>query len=240
MGAAPSAVDREFHSRIDPHRHTSELSDVILGGQDGLVNVLGVILGVAAATADPRIVLVAGIAAALAESVSMAAVAYTTRRADQALYQSEAARERRHIERVPALETEEVRAMYRDKGFDGELLEQIVATITANKEVWVAVMMAEELRLAPVDARRALRASLVVGVAALIGSALPLLPFLVAGVATATWLAVAMSALALFAVGAYKSARTVGHWLVGGIEMAAIGLAAAAIGWLVGRAFRVA
>jgi predicted membrane protein (TIGR00267 family) len=239
MTATSSILDHEFHSRVDPHRHRSELSDIILGGQDGLVNVLGVILGVAAATADPRIVLVAGIAAALAESVSMAAVAYTTRRADQALYQSEAARERRHIEQVPALETEEIRAMYRDKGFDGELLEQIVATITANKEVWIAVMMAEELHLAPVDARRALRASFVVGIAALVGSALPLLPFLVAGVTTATWLAVALSALTLFAVGAYKSTRTVGHWLVGGLEMAAIGMAAAAVGWLVGRAFRV-
>src|SRR4051794_27844362 len=106
------ATDVEFHDRADPHRHRSQLSDVILGGQDGLVNALGVTLGVAAATAEPRIVLVAGIAAALAESVSMAAVAYTTRRSDQALYESEAARERRHFERVPALEAEEVREIY--------------------------------------------------------------------------------------------------------------------------------
>lgn len=233
-----STIDLDFHTRVDPHRHRSELSDVILGGQDGLVNVLGVILGVAAATSDARIVLAAGVAAALAESVSMAAVAYTTRRADQALYESEAARERRHFEHVPALETEEVRAMYRAKGFDGPLLEEIVATITANKEVWLAVMMAEELQLAPVDARRALRAALVVGVAALVGSLLPLVPFVVAGVRAATWLAVIVSAIALFAVGAYKSVRTVGSWLVAGVEMAGIGLAAAAIGWLVGLAFR--
>src|SRR4051794_10132471 len=105
--------DDDHHTRVDPHRHGSQLSDVILGGQDGLVNVLGVILGVAAASADARIVLAAGVAAALAESVSMAAVAYTSRRADQALYESEVARERRHLDAVPALEAEEVRAMYR-------------------------------------------------------------------------------------------------------------------------------
>ena len=51
----------------DPHRQASALSDIILGGQDGLVNVLGVILGVAAATSDPQIVLVAGLAATFAE-----------------------------------------------------------------------------------------------------------------------------------------------------------------------------
>lgn len=239
MADAPSIDADDFHSRVDPHRHRSQLSDVILGGQDGLVNVLGVILGVAAATAEARIVLVAGIAAALAESVSMAAVAYTTRRADQALYESEAARERRHFEQVPALERDEVRAMYRKKGFEGALLDEIVATITANKEVWLAVMMAEELHLAPSDGRRALRAAGVVGVAALVGSALPLLPFLLFPVALSMWLAVGVAAATLFAVGAYKSARTVGHWLAGGLEMAAIGLAAAAIGWLVGLAFRV-
>ena len=51
-------AEHELHSRIDPHRKgASGLSDIILGGQDGLVNVLGVILGVAAATSDPRIVL---------------------------------------------------------------------------------------------------------------------------------------------------------------------------------------
>jgi len=234
-----TSSDVEFHSRIDPHRHRSELSDVILGGQDGLVNVLGVILGVAAATSETRIVLVAGVAAALAESVSMAAVAYTTRRADQALYESEAARERRHFARVPALETEEVRAIYKAKGFDGELLDRIVATITADEEVWLAVMMAEELQLAPSDRRRALRAAVVVGVAALVGSALPLLPFLLLPVKLSMWLTVAVAAVTLFGVGAYKSAKTVGSWVAGGLEMAAVGLAAAAIGWLVGLAFQV-
>jgi len=233
------AIELDFHTRVDPHRHGSELSDVILGGQDGLVNVLGVILGVAAATAETRIVLAAGVAAALAESVSMAAVAYTTRRTDHALYESEAARERRHFERVPALETEEVRQMYRAKGFDGALLDQIVATITANKDVWLAVMMSEELRLRPVEGRRALRAALVVGVAALVGSLLPLVPFLAVPVMPAAGLAVGVAAIALFAVGAYKSVRTVGNWLLGGLEMAGIGLAAAAIGWLAGLAFRV-
>ena len=89
----------EFHQKVDAHHHDSQLSDIILGGQDGLVNTLGVILGVAAATSDPRIVIAAGMAASFAESVSMAAVAYTSRQADHALYESERAREHRHIHR---------------------------------------------------------------------------------------------------------------------------------------------
>ena len=88
------------------------LSDIILGGQDGLVNVLGVILGVAAATHDPRIVMVAGLAATFAESVSMGAVAYTSTLADADFYEAERAREFRHITQVPHLEKNEVREIY--------------------------------------------------------------------------------------------------------------------------------
>jgi VIT1/CCC1 family predicted Fe2+/Mn2+ transporter len=231
--------DEYFHSVVDPHRNQSSLSDVILGGQDGLVNVLGVILGVAAASADTRIVLAAGVAAGLAESVSMAAVAYTSRRAEQARYESELARERRHIEQVPALEADEIRRSYRDKGFSGALLEQIVDTITSNKDVWVAIMMSEELKLTPIDRRTTLRAAAIVGGAALAGSVLPLLPFIFFGVRTSMVAALALAAVTLFVVGAYKSVTTVGHWLVGGLEMAGIGTAAAAIGWAVGLLFRV-
>ena len=61
------------HNRIGRN-----MRDVILGGQDGLVNVLGVVLGVAAASQETRLVLAAGLAAAFAESFSMAAVAYTS------------------------------------------------------------------------------------------------------------------------------------------------------------------
>jgi ActR/RegA family two-component response regulator len=101
--------DHHLHARVDPHqRSASGLSDIILGGQDGLVNVLGVILGVAAATSDARIIRVAGLAATFAESVSMGAVAYTSTIADADYYDSEKEREIRHIEQVPRLERDEI------------------------------------------------------------------------------------------------------------------------------------
>jgi VIT1/CCC1 family predicted Fe2+/Mn2+ transporter len=59
----------------------AKVHDLILGGQDGLVNVLGVVLGVAAATLSTRVVLIAGLAATFAESISMGAVAYTSAKA---------------------------------------------------------------------------------------------------------------------------------------------------------------
>mgnify|MGYP000626760603 CR=1 FL=1 len=229
-----STTEREIHSRLDPHRRGAGISDIVLGGQDGLVNVLGVILGVAAATNSTRIVLVAGLAAAMAESVSMAAVAYTATNAQAEVYESEHARELRHIERVPHLETDEIRDIYKKKGFDGELLEKVVATITANKDVWVAVMLAEEHNLAKVEKGHAFRSAFIVGLSAIVGSLIPLVPFVIVPVTHAMWGSVIIAAVTLFLMGVYKGHVTTGHKWRSGFELSAIGMAAAAIGYVVG------
>jgi predicted membrane protein (TIGR00267 family) len=237
---APSQGDRRYHERFDPHRRASWLSDVILGGQDGLVNVLGVILGIAAASRSERLVLVAGLAAAFAESVSMAAVAYTSSVAAGDYYRGERAREYRHVDAVPELERAEIRDIYARKGFDGELLDRIVETITKNKDVWVAVMMTEEHGLADTSKRASLRSAWIVGVASLVGSLVPLLPFLFAAVTPAAIAAVLLSAAALFAMGAYKAAATVGHPVKSGVELACIGTISALLGYGIGSVFNVA
>lgn len=233
------AEHRPSRGRLDQHRRASALADVILGGQDGLVNVLGVTLGVAAATSDARIVLVAGLAATFAESVSMAAVAYTSSLAEAAYYESERAREYRHLRSRRELERDEIRVIYERKGFRGELLDRIVDTITADPDVWVAVMLAEEHHLAPVGRRQALRSALVVGVAAVAGSLIPLVPFVALPVGVGQWLAVLVAAAALFAIGAFKARVTVGHPGRSGLEMALIGTVSALVGYGVGLLFRL-
>ncbi len=227
------------HSHTDPHRRGSGLSDFILGAQDGLVNVLGVVLGIAAATNDARVVLVAGLATTFAESISMGAVAYTTTLADADLYQSEREREYRHIVEAPNLETKEIRDIYESKGFKGDLLERIVQTITANKDVWVAVMMAEEHQLSPVDRKTALKAAWVVGLSAIVGSLVPIAPFVFLPVVTSMWVSVLFTALVLFGIGAYKARVTVGKPMRSGIEMTVIGIVSAMAGYLVGVLLKV-
>jgi predicted membrane protein (TIGR00267 family) len=233
------AEAHDYHTRHDPHRQASGLADIILGGQDGLVNVLGVILGVAAATSDAYIVLVAGLAATFAESVSMGAVAYTSTLAESAFYEAELEREYRHISAVPDLERQEIREIYQDKGFKGELLERTIDTITANRDVWVAVMMAEEHQLSPVEPRQALRAAVVVGLSAIVGSLIPLLPFVFLSVKMSMVVSTLIAALTLFLVGAYKARVTVGHPGKSGLEMAIIGTLSALVGYAVGVLLKV-
>jgi VIT1/CCC1 family predicted Fe2+/Mn2+ transporter len=231
--------DIDYHQRRDPHRRAGEVSEVILGAQDGLVNVLGVVLGVAASTGNNQVVLVAGLATTFAESISMAAVAFTSSRANAAHFEAERQREHRHLRRVPALEKEEVRDIYGKKGFKGPLLDQIVETITENPDVWVALMLAEEHRITPVSTRESLRASWVVGLASFVGSIIPLWPFLAFSTGLSMGLAVASAGVSLFAIGIYKAKRTVGTPWRSGLELLAIGLLSALLGYAVGALFQV-
>jgi len=227
----------------EPHKVSSNLRDIILGGQDGLVNVLGIILGIAVASQDLRIILAGGLAATFAESISMAAVAYTSTKAEQSYYQSELEREKREIKEMPEIEKEEVREIYRRKGFSGKLLEEVVAKITSDETVWLEEMMRFELDLAPAETKNAFFSSFVVGTAAFIGSLIPLMPFffireLALSISEAVWISLAVSAATLFVVGAYKAKTTVGDWKKSGLEITVIGIASALVGYAIGLFFR--
>ena len=240
-GRGNSAIIEQvrIHDHHDPHHGEFRLSDVILGGQDGLVNVLGVILGVAAATADSRIVIAAGLAATFAESISMGAVAYTSTLAENDLYHSEREREYRHIHLAPDVEVEEIRGIYRKKGFDGETLDKIVDVITSNPDVWVNVMMSEEFQLTPPEKSRAVNSALLVGFSALVGSIIPLIPFFFLSINLSIGISIIISALTLFVVGVYKARVTVGKPFRSGMEMAIIGTVSALAGYVVGLIFKV-
>jgi len=185
----------EALNHAEPRPPTTSLADIILGGQDGLVNVLGVILGVAAASSDLRIVIAAGFAATFAESISMGAVAYTSTLAEHDHYRAELERERREIRELPRAEEQEVRAIFTTWGFSGDLLERAVAQVIENEEAWVEVMMRNELKLAPIEATNALRAAVVVGLSAIVGSLIPLVGFLVLPIGAAVPVSMGVSAL---------------------------------------------
>jgi len=227
----------ETLTHLEPRPPSASLADIILGGQDGLVNTLGVILGVAAASSDPRIVIAGGFAATFAESISMGAVAYTSTLADHDHYRAELERERREIREVPHVEEQEVRTIFTRWGFTDDLLERAVAQVIKNEEAWVEVMMRNELKLAPIESTNARRAALVVGFSAIVGSLIPLVPFLLLPLEAAVPVSLVVSALALFGMGAYKARITVGRPMRSGLQMALIGIISALAGYFIGALF---
>jgi predicted membrane protein (TIGR00267 family) len=168
----------------------------------------------------------------------MAAVAYTSKLADRDFYESEMAREKKEIKEAPALEREEIREIYRKKGFNGKILDEIVNVIVSNKKIWLETMMSDELKLSPVEKKRPFTAAFVVGFSAIIGSLIPLVPFFFVPIREGIIIAIIISAITLFIVGAIKALLTVGNWGRSGLEMAVIGTVSALAGYGIGLLFQ--
>src|SRR5579872_100021 len=239
-GRARTSSGRVLSRARRPHSHTGGtdwLRDVILGGQDGLVNILGITLGVIAGGGSRTVLLAAGFAAAITESISMGAVGYTSTVADRDYFAAQRAVEEAAVENDLDLEVREVTDLYHSKGFTGQLLDQVVATITANRSKWVETILEEERHLQPVGNADIMRSSAVITVATLIGHLIPLLPFIWLARGSALVLALVLSAVVLFGVGAYQALTRVGSWWKQGARMVAIGLGAAVLGFAIGRLF---
>ncbi len=212
----------------------AKISELILGGQDGLVNVLGIVLGVAAATMSARIVIISGLAATFAESISMGAVAYTSTKAAKEYYLSMRKKELLEIRKAPLQERKEVADIYYHKGFRGRFLNRIVNKITSSRRLWLDTMMAEELKVFPEKYHDPLKSGVVVGLASIVGSLIPLLPFFFLPAFFSVWVSLAVCTAALFIVGAVKAKITVGTWWKSGFELACIGMAAAIVSYAIG------
>ncbi len=223
-----------------------QLSEIILGGQDGLVNTLGVLLGIAAASSDFRIVVAGSLAGAIAESISMAAVGYTSTIASRDFYHREMEREKYEIENMPLEEEQEIREIYEKKGFQGELLEDVVKVLTADKRVWLMTMMQEELGLTPIEDSQPLKSAILIGFSAFLGALIPLLPFMIfyfaniqfdGAMTVAIISTVILCSITLFVAGVVKSKLTIGKWYKSGTQMLIIGIVSALFGFLVGKLF---
>ena len=229
-------LKHKFEQR-ELHKKENSLRDVILGGQDGLVNALGIILGVMVATADVKVLIATVIAATIAESISMGAVAYTSALAQRDYYLSERAIESEEVDKFPEMEKEELRRIYEEKGIKGKALEEIIDVISSDKKIWLDVMMAEELQIAPVNTKDVLKSSVIVTIATAIGHIIPLIPFFFFDPGASLITAIIISTITLFAVGIYQAVTLVGSWWKSGLRMVLIGMGAAFAGFLIAKLF---
>ncbi|MGM0586943.1 MAG: VIT1/CCC1 transporter family protein [Bacteroidota bacterium] len=127
------------------HRYQEFLSEFVYGGIDGSVTTFAVVAGSAGANLDSSIIIILGFANLIADGFSMSVGSYLSNKSETENFEKHEQIEYWEIENIPESEREEIRKIYRDKGFEGELLEDVVSVITSDKDRWVDVMMKEEL-----------------------------------------------------------------------------------------------
>lgn len=123
------------------------LPEFIYGGMDGSVTTFAVVAGATGANFNPNVIIILGLANLLADGLSMSIGSYLSSKAEVNNYQKQKKQEYWSIENMPEEETDEIRKIYQEKGFKGEMLDEIVKVITSSKALWVEEMMKDELKM---------------------------------------------------------------------------------------------
>jgi len=124
-----------------------QFDDFIYGSIDGAVTTFAIIAGVVGASLSPSIILILGFANLFADGFSMAAANFQSSKARNQFIEMKRKQEEWEIDNMADQEKDEIREIYKKKGFKDEFLEEIVRIITSRRKVWVDTMMKEELGL---------------------------------------------------------------------------------------------
>ena len=214
--------------RIGSVKH-NYVRDWIYGGIDGAVTTFAIVSGVAGAELSTGIVMILGFANLAADGFSMAASNYLATRAEIDDYRRLEKIEYRHIAVAPEGEREEIRQIYRDKGFEGRDLENAVELITSDKDRWVQTMLTEEYGL-PAEIRSPWIAAFSTFSAFIICGLIPLLPYLFWS-ADLFVISSIMTGVTFFIIGSVKSRWSTANWARSGFETFFVGALAAGLAY---------
>jgi VIT1/CCC1 family predicted Fe2+/Mn2+ transporter len=227
-------IDRARHMRRAGHSEAPHIPgggivrELVFGANDGLVAAFAVVSGVYGADAPAHVVFLAGIAELIGGTIAMGLGGYLAVKSEREYYLAERDREEREVDLYPETERKEVREIFRAKGFSGDVLNKIVAHVTAERGRWIDTMMHDELGLSLDPHRMPLTAGAATGVAYAFGAAMPTLPYTALAPTTAFRASIVLTLATLFFVGAAKTVVTGRSWWRAGVEATVIGAAAAA------------
>jgi VIT1/CCC1 family predicted Fe2+/Mn2+ transporter len=244
-GDRPADAGRNIARAERWHRagRSGTLRAVIFGVSDGLVSNLALVMGVAGASAAAEagsFVLLAGIAGLLAGAFSMAAGEYISMQSQRELFERQIELERAELEAMPEEEEAELAAVYRSKGFTESEAATIAKRMLADPAHALDTLVREELGLDPDELGSPWGAAFGSFLAFGAGAIVPVIPYLVTSGSQAFVISIALSLVALFAVGAAVSLLTGRSLLFSGARQVAIGGIAAGVTYIVGTAIGVA
>jgi VIT1/CCC1 family predicted Fe2+/Mn2+ transporter len=217
------------------------LRAAVLGANDGLVSNLSLVAGVAGAELSSHAVLLTGIAGLIAGACSMAMGEWLSVNSARELAQSQIDVEAEELQTFPEEEKEELALIYQAKGLTEHQAKLLAQRIIGDKAVALDTLAREELGINPQE----LGGSAWVAAATSFllfagGAAIPILPFAALTGITAVWAGAALSGAVMFLIGAGTTLFTGRGVLFSGLRQLAIGLAAAAVTFGIGRLIGIA
>jgi VIT1/CCC1 family predicted Fe2+/Mn2+ transporter len=233
-GVSGAALGR-FEGR---HRAASgnALRAAVLGANDGLLSNFSLVMGVAGAQVSADTVLVTGLAGLLAGAGSMAMGEWVSVQSARELAAHQIEIEARELDTIPDEEREELALIYEAKGLPSEQARDLAARQIADRSTALDTLAREELGIDPDElGGSAPVAAATSFVLFSIGAIVPVLPYFFLSGTVAVVVSAALSVVGLFTIGALITLFTGRGALYSGGRQVAIGAAAAALTYVVGR-----
>jgi len=226
------------------HRHRGlggggNLRAGVFGVNDGLVSNASLLLGVAGATSDPHVVVLTGVAGMAAGAFAMAAGEYVSVQSQRELYEYQIGLERDELKQYPEAEAQELALIYAAKGLPAKEADRLAQRLVADPEHALDTLAREELGLNPAELGAPLGAAMSSFVSFALGAFLPLAPWLFASAPQAFGLAIGITAVGLFTVGATLSLFTGRNALYSGARMLLLGAIAGSVTYGIGHLLAV-
>lgn len=243
--AEPPALPLDLETYVDAARaldrepfqiaNLGRLREVVFGAQDGIISTVALTTSIAAAGLNTGAVLVAGLTAAAAGVISMAAGAYLGSRAEEDVRAAAIERETRQLEEKPAAELAELVILFQREGQTYDAAVHLANDIAGNRRLWLNTLLEKKLGISPHWGGSPLKDAAVMGVSFGASAVIPIIPylFLTVGAAAIGW-SVGLSLAGLFILGLIKGRLVRKGPLLQGLEILGIGAASAALGYILG------
>lgn len=221
----------EKHEEI---RWLSQVREVVFGAQDGLISTVGFVAGVHGATANNRLVLLAGIVQMIAGAFSMAAGAYLSTKAEREVVEGQVRAEVARHSDEPYMAQEALLARLEADGLPRDKAYHVVNLMSAERSAFLQTFREKVLGLGVAQERVPVPAALLMGVSFALGALIVLAPYFVLGGAQALMVAVGLTVVVLFGIGVVKAILAGTRLMVSGLEFLLVAAAAAVVGYLLG------
>ena len=228
---------RPRHSENHRADRVGWLRAAVLGANDGIISVAGLVVGVAASGAAPGVVLASGIAGIVAGAMSMAAGEYVSVQSQADTERADIAKETRELAEEPEMELQELTHIYVKRGLTRELAHEVAVQLTAHDALGAHAR--DELGITETLRARPLQAALASAAAFAVGALLPIGAVMFAPAGRIEFATIATTVVALFASGALAAQAGGASMLRGALRVGFWGVAAMTAAALIGRAFHV-
>lgn len=231
-------IEHKLHNKTGIFSKVQDyLGEFVYGGIDGSVTTFAVVAGSVGAGLDSAVIIILGFANLIADGFSMSVGAFLSAKSEQENYKKHESIEYWEIENLREKEIEEVREIYEAKGFEGELLDQVVNKIIEDDDVWVDTMMKEELEMT-LDDKSPFTVGLYTFVSFIIVGLIPLIVYLWDYFSKIQYdlfiMSCVLTSMAFILVGFLKSIVTGASRLRSTLETLLLGAIAAVLAYYVG------